>query len=889
VRIGIAPGEAGEDDDVMSAADNEPGRISGAAARAGVIGYANPAHATDVGLVARALGVDPSLGLSDEEAGRRLRENGPNILPSTGGRNLTQMLREQILNVVVLLLVAAAIISYATGEALQAAAIIVVLVLNAVVGVVTEWQSGRALDALRQAVHTRAAVRRDGSPRELDAEVLVRGDVVLLAAGDRVPADLRVIEAAALRAEESSLTGESSPVEKSIEAVEAEARVVERRSMLFLGSMIAAGRGVGLVVATGAQTELGRIGRLVSEIDLQPTALQKRLQQLGHRLVYLVLAIGGIVTIGGWLRGEPFWGMVEVGLSLAVAAVPEALPAVTTFILAFGVLRMARRNAIVRRLSAVETLGSTTVICSDKTGTLTLNQMTVVELRLPDGARVDPRSVSDAGAWQELATIAALCNDATSQHGDPTESALVTAAERLGIDVGALRAARPRVAEEPFQASTRRMITVHRDGQGTLRAMKGAPSVVLDACNLPAEERRPLEAMNTEMAQRGLRVLALAAGRTRTTNDREGPYSFAGFAGLIDPPRPGVPEAIAAARAAGIRIVMLTGDQIDTARSIARELGIGDRVLHARAIDQARPEDLPALVEKTDAFARVSPEEKYRIVEALQRSGEIVAVTGDGVNDAPALKKADVGVAMGGRGTEVAKEAADIVLSDDNFATIVAAIEGGRTIYANIVKFVHMMFSHNLSEVLTIFVALLLGWPLPLIPLQILWLNMATDVFPGFALALEPASAGAMRRPPRSPRAPLFSSALITLIVWQGGLLAAVSLTIYRWALHEYGPGTHARTVALLALVGVQIGHTFNCRSRLRSAFDGLFTNPHVWFAAATVVGMQVLLFASPPLMRIIGVVRPTIPDLLAIAVSVIIPVVLVEAWKWVARGRHQR
>ncbi|MEO8037043.1 MAG: HAD-IC family P-type ATPase, partial [Acidobacteriota bacterium] len=442
-----------------------------------------------------------------------------------------------------------------------------------------------------------------------------------------------------------------------------------------------------------------------------------------------------------------------------------------------------------------------------------------------------------------------------------------------GTDIDELRRLRPRLSEEPFDAATRRMITNHSD----LSIMKGAPSVVIAACGLPPAEGERLHSVNREMASRGLRVLAVAANRSG-----EG-FAFAGFVGMNDPPRPGVIEAVAAAHAAGIRVVMLTGDQVDTARAVAQQLRIGDRVRHASEIEGLGVDDLPAVVANTDAFARVAPEEKYRIVEALQRSGEIVAVTGDGVNDAPALKKSDVGVAMGGRGTEVAKEAADIVLTDDNFTTIVNAVEGGRTIYANIIKFVHMMFSNNLTEVLTIFVSILLGWPLPLLPLQILWINLATDVFPAFALALEPGEPDAMRRPPRDPDEALFSAPLVGLIAWQAGMLTVLTLAAYAWALRTYGPGPHAHTVTLLALIGVQIGHTFNCRSRTRSAFEGLFTNPHVWYSSATVVGIQVLLFASKTLMRIVGVVRPVPADLLVVGATIVLPVVIVDVVKRLA------
>ena len=845
-------------------------------------------HAIPPEEVAARLDVTLSSGLPSSEAQRRWNELGPNELPSSKGRGIGDMLREQLINVVVLLLVAAAIISYASGEKLQAAAIGVVLLLNAVVGVITEWQSGRALDALKKEVTSSAQVRRDGELRTIPATQLVLGDVVILSAGDRVPADLRIVEAVQLSAQEAALTGESATVEKGPSVVSAPTPVAERSNMLFLGTMIATGRAVGMVVATGAATELGQVGRLVSSIDTEATPLQRKLQQLGQRLVYVVLVIGAVVVLSGLLRGEPLWSMLEVGLSLAVAAVPEALPAVTTFILAFGVLRMARHHAVVRGLSAVETLGSTSVICSDKTGTLTLNQMTVVSLTNAAGERIDPRVANAAtSAWREAARIAALCNDATAREGDPTEVALVVAAEALGVDVRSELLAFRRVAEVPFDAKSRRMITLHEEGGRFFCALKGASSAVLQLCDLSEEERSRIAKLNAEMASSGLRVLALASKETSSIDDLQGGFHFVAYVGMIDPPRPGVQEAIAKAHAAGIRVLMLTGDQVDTARAIARQLGIGDRVLHANELATAPEQSLGALVQRADGFARVSPEQKLKIVTALQHDGEIVAVTGDGVNDAPALKKADVGVAMGERGTEVAKESAVIVLADDDFGTIIQAVEGGRAIYANIIKFVQMMFSHNLNEVLSIFVALLIGWPLPLLPLQILWLNLATDIFPAFALALEPASPEIMLRPPRDPRQPLFSGSLIRLIIWQAVVLAMTTLLIYGWALRMYGEGAHARTIALLALVGVQVGHTFNCRSRLRSALDGLFSNIHIWFATATVVILHLFLFAIAPLRALLGLVIPSRIDLAVLSLSVLMPIAVVELWKWWMRNRR--
>jgi Ca2+-transporting ATPase len=809
-------------------------------------------HALDAGEVRRRLAVDPAVGLEHHHVAERSARHGPNVLPTVRSRRLPAMILDQFKNIIVLLLAAASVISWTTDDHAQAMAIVVVLILNAIVGFTTEWQSGRALDALRKQTQITVSVRRNGKIITIPAEELTIGDIVLLAPGDRVPADLRVLEAVGLQVEEAALTGESRSVAKSVEAVAADAPLADRSSMLYLGTIVTAGRGVGVVVATGGETELGRIGRLVTQIDEAPSTLQRKLHQLGRRLVVLVLGLAAIVTLTGWLRGDPLWQMAEVGISLAVAAVPEALPAVTTFILAFGVLRMARRHAIVRRLAAVETLGSTTVICCDKTGTLTLNQMTVMEAETVD---------LDAAH-----RVAVLCNEAVGTVGDPTEVALLAWAERSGVQADQIRRDYPRVSEFPFDPRTKRMITVHRDGDSFLWALKGAPSVVLAACSVsPAEEARIRET-NDQMATRGLRVLALAERRTPSTAD-EGRYRFLGLVGLTDPPRPGVLESLNTARHAGIRVVMLTGDQLGTAKAIGQELGLAEG----------------------DVFARVSPEQKFDIVQELQRSGEIVAVTGDGVNDAPALKKADIGVAMGMRGTEVAKEAADIVLADDNFATIVTAIEGGRTIYANIVRFVHLMFSHNLNEVLTIFVALLIGWPLPLLPLQILWLNLATDIFPAFALALEPGSADSMRQPPRDPRRPLFSAALLVTIAWQGLMLAAISLSIYGWALGTYGAGAHARTVALLALVGVQIGHTFNCRSRVRSAFHGLGRNPHLWAATATVITLQAFAIEVGPLARVLGLTPITGADTAAFVIAVLAPIIVVEIQKTVARGRKSR
>lgn len=886
-----------------------------------------PPYAMKTAAVTEKLNVDPASGLSSSEATQRRTLYGDNILETTQSRAVWRILLDQFKSLVVALLAVAAVVAWLTGDKVEAVAILVVLGLNALIGFVTEWQAGRALNALRQSSHALARVRRDQREAMIDTAELVPGDIVILNAGDRVPADLRLLEAASLRAEESALTGESVPVEKAVAAVTADAVLAERHSMLYLGTMIAAGHAVAVVTATGAQTEMGRIGHLVASVPDESTPLERRLNELGRHLVMLVLVIAAIVMVTGWLRGETWWVMIEVGISLAVAAVPEGLPAVTTLILALGVLRMARERAIVRRLSAVETLGSTTVICSDKTGTLTENRMTVREYQLANGSAV--KLAGQLPSTNELLNRAVrasvLCNEASfdpvvtevaaekkQAAGDPTEIALLVAADGLKVNVAQMRSEYPKLAERPFDADSKRMTTIHRMNDGMrLALLKGAPGVVLDACSDYAEgenQVKPLDVeararflnTNEQMADQALRVLALAEKRlgqdgldAAAEAESTSGYTMLGFVGMIDPPRAGVAEAIRQAHDAGIRTVMLTGDQLNTARAIAHELKLSEDAkpltLHARELAEASPERLAEMAHTVTVFARVSPEDKLRIVEALQKAGEVVAVTGDGVNDAPALKRADIGIAMGERGAESAKDAADVVLADDNFATIVSAVAGGRAIYANIIKFVNFMFSSNLGEVVMIFTAIAVGWPLPLLPLQILWINLVTDVFPALALAVEPPAADVMQQRPRSSHEALLSRSFLMLIGWQGGMLGALGLAAYLWALNTYGSGPHARTIAMLALVGVQLGHLFNCRSRTRSALTGLFTNGFVWSAVAIVIVLQLLAVWWSPLSRVLQTVAPNPMDWGIIALTMLVPVVIVEITKLIARRKATR
>jgi Ca2+-transporting ATPase len=878
-------------------------------------------HALEAEAVSDLLNAAPAVGLTTSEVSQRQLLYGRNALQQIKPRAAWLMLVDQFASIVIALLAVAATIAWATGDSAEAIAILVVLVLNAAIGFATEWQAGRALDALRRQSRTSSRVRRDGFETTIDAEELVPGDIIILNAGDRVPADARLLEAVRLESEESALSGESTTVEKGIAAVPAQAPLAERRSMLYLGTTITSGRAVAIVVSTGNATQLGSIGRLVATSTKQRSPLEIQLTNLGRRLVYLVLVIAVVVMLTGWLRGDGLWIMVQVGISLAVAAVPEGLPAITTLILALGVLRMARQRAIVRRLSAVETLGSTTVICTDKTGTLTENRMTVREYYLSDDRRIDIESSNQLEGdelLEEAVRIGVLCNEAAFRAeakdesrtiGDPTETALLVVADALVLDVSNERAIHPRVAEQPFQTSTKRMTTLHRRTDGRhFAALKGAPAVVLDSCSsyfdatgnsvpLDAKATARFTAANEQMASRALRVLALAVKDFKNDEQRssdealEGGYTFLGLVGMIDPPRPGVANAIHRAKTAGIRTVMLTGDQLNTGLAIARELGLGKKAptaLHARDLIDSEPHQLAELARNTDVFARVSPEEKLRIVEALQQAGEVVAVTGDGVNDAPALKRANIGIAMGQRGTEVAKEAADVVLADDNFETILKAVEGGRTIYANILKFVHMMFSHNLGEVLMIFTAIAAGLSLPLLPLQILWMNLVTDVFPALALAVEPASTEIMNQPPRSTRTTLFSKPFLVLIAWQAAMLGVLGLGAYVWALQMYGPGAHSRTVALFALVACQLGHTFNCRSRTRSVFDGLFRNRLIWIATLVVILLQLLAAYFSPLSQVLGTVKPSAMDWVVICTSGLLAVAIVEVAKFMFRRNRK-
>lgn len=895
-------------------------------------------HARAPEEVARELGSDVARGLSAADAARRLAEHGPNELAAKKKRSLLATLAHQFRSLIVALLVAAGGIAFALGDVVEAIAILVVIVLNALIGFLTEWKAASALDALQRQAVPVARVRRDGAETQVDSRTLVPGDVLLLAAGDRVSADARVVEATRLQVDEAALTGESVPVAKATEAVPAgDAPLADRASMVHLGTVVTDGRGVALVTATGSTTEIGRIGTLIENAEARRAPLEAKLAGLSRALLLVVLALCAVIVVSGWLRGNELLQMVEVGISLAIAAVPEGLLAVTTMTLAIGMQRMARMNALVRRLPAVETLGSTTVICSDKTGTLTRNEMTVRVMEVggrrfavggtgydPAGEFTEGERAVDAAKEASLLLalrIGALCNDAkvdrseaTKVLGDPTEAALIVAAAKAGLTQEALQREFPREREIPFDSESKRMVTVHRaPGGGALVCVKGSPAAVLEASTTviggdgkpaPLDDagRKRIRDSNDELAAKGLRILGLALRELPA-----GPIAdqalvqdltMVGLSAMEDPLRDGVRDTIATCREAGIRTMMITGDQQVTAAGIAKQLGMDTgpdgqplKVAHARELTGLDEAGWDRVVRDTAVFARVSPEHKLRIVEALQRQQQIVAMTGDGVNDAPALKAADIGIAMGIRGTDVAKEASDMVITDDDFTTIVRAIEQGRVIVNNILRFIHYLFSCNFAEIVTVFAAIMIGWPLPLGVMQILWLNIITDIFPALALALEPSAPGVMKRPPRDPEQPILTARFGWLIAWQGIVLAACTLAAFRVGLAWHGDDGEglrtAVTMAFMALALAQVAHAFNCKSATQSMFSRrLLANRWLLAATATCVGLQLAALHFPFLREVLHTSPLALADWGVVIAAALAPLAIVELVKAVLRTR---
>lgn len=827
-------------------------------------------------------------GLSDEDARQRRDEYGPNRLPEPEMDGALKRFFAHFHDALIYVLLAAAVVTALMQHWIDTGVILAVVLVNATIGFIQEGKAENALAAIRSMLSPSANVRRDGEWRSLPAEDLVPGDVVRLGAGDRVPADIRLLDATSLQVDESALTGESVPAEKSVEAAEEDAGIGDRSSMAYSGTLVTGGTATGVVVATAVDTEIGRINTMMAEVETLATPLTRQMNRFGKMLSAIVVSIALLlVVLGGLLHGTPWNELFLAAIGFAVATIPEGLPAIMTITLAIGVQNMARRNAITRKLSAVETLGSVTTICSDKTGTLTRNEMTVRSVvtsvgdyevagtgYAPEGevTRDGEVATTDAPDLATLARVAALANDAEIRRkddawvlsGEPTDGGLRTFALKLGVRVDP----DDRVAEVPFDSTRKYMATLDRVDEATLVHLKGAPDRLLDRCDRQGTGPDDAEPLDRESWERqidafgaeGLRVLAAAVRPARdgttslSTDDVEaGGFILVGLFGILDPPRPEAIEAIETCHSAGIRVKMITGDHAETAKAIGREMGIGDgsTAVTGAEIEQATDEQLREIVQEADIFARTSPEHKLRLVKALQANGEVTSMTGDGVNDAPSLRRADVGVAMGIKGTEATKEAAEVVLADDNFSSIARAVEEGRTIYDNLRKAIIFILPTNGAEGLVILAAVLLGLTLPLTPVQILWVNMVTAVTLALALAFEPSERDIMQRPPRDPRASILGAAAIGRIAVVSVLIGGATIAVF---LGEYGVGGEmdvARTIAVNTLVFGQIFYLFNVRFlRERSLQVGLFTtNPISWVFVGILLVLQ-LVFVYAPFMH---------------------------------------
>jgi Ca2+-transporting ATPase len=889
-------------------------------------------------------------GLTASEAARRLVETGPNELRAAPHGSAWALLAAQFKNVLILILLVATALSALLGHAVEAVAITVVVLFAVLLGFVQEYRAERALEALAKMAAPRARVLRDGVEVVLPAREVVPGDLLLLAAGDHVAADARLMQAVELQAQEAPLTGESTPVAKAADAqVAAAAQVGDRRTMVYAGTAVTHGRGRAVVVATGADTEFGRIAGMLAAVPVARTPLQLALDRLGRGLARAAAVVVLVIVALGLLRGQPFVEMLVLGIALAVAVVPEALPAVVTISLALGVQRLARRRALMRRLPAVETLGSTSVICTDKTGTLTRDEMTVRAIYL-DGRELE---VTGAGYAPEgefrhgdavlaedpllhrLLRAGALANDARLHrhegrwriHGDPTEGALVVAAAKAGLDKPARDAAAPRVHEVPFTAESQRMTTVHADGDGHVAFAKGAPEVIVDCCrsivtrdgDVPFTDTVRAEVLGAAqaMASRALRVLAIATrervappapqpspaaqgraslppplagegwgGGAAPASAYERGMTLLGLVGMIDPPRPEARAAIATCAQAGIRVVMITGDHPATALAVARELGLAaqGRLVTGAQLDALTDAQLAQQVGAIEVYARVSPAHKLRVVEALRAQGAVVAMTGDGVNDAPALKRADIGVAMGVAGTDVAREAAAMTLTDDNFATIVAAVEEGRGIFANIRKYLAFLLSSNLGEIGLMAGAALAGLPLPLSAVQILYVNLATDGLPALALAVDPPADDLMQRPPRRAGAGVFNRPLLVLMLVAGVWSALVNLGLFGWALAQGHGVAEAMTLVFVSLVLIQFVKAYIFRAGRHSVAHRPLANRWLNLAILWELGLLALILGWPVLQVPFGIAAVPAAGWAAALAATLSIVPITEAAKWALR-----
>jgi P-type Ca2+ transporter type 2C len=822
-------------------------------------------------------------GLTSVEAAKRLLKTGPNEIQAAKRISAWEILLEQFKNILILILLGATAISLFLGHGVESIVIAVIVLFAVLLGFVQEYRAERAIEALRKMAAPTASVLRDRDEIEIAARDLVPGDVIILHTGDRIPADARLLEAINLQVEEAALTGESVPVEKHILQLSGDDLPVgDRKNMVYAGTAATYGRGRALVIATGMQTEFGKIAQLLQTVESGKTPLQQNLDKVGTALARAAFVVVAIIVALGLMRGQPFIEMLIFGIALAVAVVPEALPAVVTISLAIGVQKMVKRNALIRRLPAVETLGSTSVICSDKTGTLTKDEMTVRKIYTAgemfnvSGAGYEPSGAFSRNGSSEqptpeleaLLTAAVLASDVKLVHegdgwsikGDPTEGSLVVAAAKAGLEKTRLDAKFPRLHEIPFTSETKRMTTLHQTN-GKLKAYaKGAPEVLLKDCDLlmtangvvPLDDvgRDSLLVVARDMASDALRVLAIASKSNATFEDAQTGMTFLGLVGMIDPPRPEAKNAIAICAQAGIRPVMITGDHPVTAQAVARELGLlkTGRVVTGAELEKMEDEQLQREVETIDVYARVSPAHKLRVVTALQANQHIVAMTGDGVNDAPALKKADIGIAMGITGTDVTKEAAAMTLTDDNFASIVAAVEEGRGVFGNIKKYLMYLLSSNIGEIGLMAGSTLLGLPLPLTAVQILYVNLATDGLPALALAVDPAESDLMRRKPRNPRTGIFTRPVIALMVTGGAWSTLINLGLFAWALNSGRSQMEAMTMSFVSLVLIQFFKAYNFRSDRHSVLHKPFANKWLNLAVFWEIALFLLIIYLPVL-----------------------------------------
>ncbi len=873
-------------------------------------------HTREVGEAVKELNTSIKTGLSESEAQKRVTEFGYNELKKRKGRGISTIFLDQFKGLLIMVLAVAALISFLLGERTDSYIILIIVIINAFMGLAQEYKAEKAIERLQELASPVAAVLRDKAIREIPARNIVPGDIIILEPGDFVPADGRLFESSYLRVDEAPLTGESVPSLKVVDILP-ESPLADRENMVYMGTTVTDGRGKAIVTETGMNTEMGKIAEIIQTMEREKTPLQEKLETFSKYLTGGIAGFCVLIFVLGAVRGEPAFEMFLTAVSLAVAAIPEGLPAIVTIVLALGVQRMIRRNALMRRLKAVETLGSSTVICSDKTGTITRNEMMVSRIFVGKTMyRVTGKGYSPQGSFyrngkevspdrllQLILEIGTLCNDAQVHEetvvGDPTEASLIVSAAKAGLQKEEVESRVERVKEIPFSSERKKMTTIHKKDQKYSVYTKGAPDVILELCTkvaehdgisvLTEEKKEEILSIYNKMASRALRALGMAYRELENIpendEDIEKDLIFVGIQGMRDDPRPEVKDAISLCKTAGIKSMMITGDFKATAVAIAEEVGITGKAITGEDLDLMSDKELEQEIETIGVVARVSPEHKTRIVTALKEKGHITAMTGDGVNDAPSLKKADIGIAMGITGTDVAKEAADMVLTDDNFASIVNAVEEGRHIYDNIIKFIYFLLCCNIGEIFVLFFALLLGFSRPLIPIQILWINLITDGFPALALGVDPPEEGIMKRKPRDPKESIFSQGRARSIVEIGLLMSVLVLVGFRFLGES---GEHAQTVAFSTLVFVQLAHTFNARSEKKSIFNiGIFSNKYLVGAVLLSVGLQISVVYTPGLQPLFGTVPLNMGEWVVILVLSSV-VLLVGELKKKVRTHHE-